>query len=200
MPQAALYRNPPACRRGSCTPRGKPRALSRLRSSPLPGLLPRNSRLVLPEEDVGFRTVPLPPRRSWVIVDQAEELITLCGETEREDFLGLLASALDADPRLWIILILRERAHPPTGAAQWRTFAPYQQALSERMTSVLPDRPDVSDPEVARQAVGYTWERSLDQPSADGLPRPGSARDYGSTAELNLPIGVQTWPQSIGVD
>jgi hypothetical protein len=42
-----------------------------------------------------------------VVVDQAEELITLSGETERDDFLGLLASALDADPRLWIILILR---------------------------------------------------------------------------------------------
>lgn len=42
-----------------------------------------------------------------VIVDQAEELITLSGEAERDAFLGLLASALDADPRLWIILIMR---------------------------------------------------------------------------------------------
>ncbi|MGH3934124.1 MAG: eIF2A-related protein [Pseudonocardiaceae bacterium] len=42
-----------------------------------------------------------------LIVDQAEELITLSGETERDDFLALLASALDADPRLWIILIMR---------------------------------------------------------------------------------------------
>ncbi len=42
-----------------------------------------------------------------VIVDQAEELITLSGEAERDAFLGLLASALDADPRLWIIMIMR---------------------------------------------------------------------------------------------
>ncbi len=42
-----------------------------------------------------------------VIVDQAEELITLSGKTERDAFLGLLAGALDADPRLWIIVIMR---------------------------------------------------------------------------------------------
>ena len=42
-----------------------------------------------------------------VIVDQAEELITLSGEAERDDFLGLLASALDADPQLWIIMVIR---------------------------------------------------------------------------------------------
>jgi conflict system STAND superfamily ATPase len=42
-----------------------------------------------------------------VIVDQAEELFTLAGEAERGDFLGLLASALSADPRLWIVMIMR---------------------------------------------------------------------------------------------
>ncbi|MGH3801738.1 MAG: AAA family ATPase, partial [Pseudonocardiaceae bacterium] len=42
-----------------------------------------------------------------VIVDQAEELITLSGEAERDAFLGLLARALEADPRLWIIMIMR---------------------------------------------------------------------------------------------
>jgi WD40 repeat protein len=42
-----------------------------------------------------------------VIVDQAEELITLSGESERDAFLGLLARALDADPQLWIIMIMR---------------------------------------------------------------------------------------------
>jgi energy-coupling factor transporter ATP-binding protein EcfA2 len=42
-----------------------------------------------------------------VIVDQAEELITLSGEAERDAFLGLLASALDTDPLLWIIMIMR---------------------------------------------------------------------------------------------
>lgn len=34
-----------------------------------------------------------------------------------------------------------------------------------------PTRPDAGDPEVARRLVGYTWELSLDQLSADGLPR-----------------------------
>ena len=42
-----------------------------------------------------------------VIVDQAEELITLSGPAERDTFLGLLASALDAGPLLWIIVIMR---------------------------------------------------------------------------------------------
>ncbi len=42
-----------------------------------------------------------------VIVDQAEELITLSGESERDAFLSLLARALDAGPRLWIIMIMR---------------------------------------------------------------------------------------------
>ncbi len=42
-----------------------------------------------------------------VIVDQAEELITLSGPAERDAFLGLLASTLDSDPRLWIIMIMR---------------------------------------------------------------------------------------------
>jgi AAA ATPase domain len=42
-----------------------------------------------------------------LIVDQAEELITLSGPAERDTFLGLLASALDADPRLWIIMVMR---------------------------------------------------------------------------------------------
>jgi hypothetical protein len=42
-----------------------------------------------------------------VIVDQAEELLTLSGEFERDEFLDLLASALDADPRLWITVIMR---------------------------------------------------------------------------------------------
>jgi WD40 repeat protein len=42
-----------------------------------------------------------------VIVDQTEELITLSGPAERDAFLGLLASALDADLRLWIIMIMR---------------------------------------------------------------------------------------------
>lgn len=44
-----------------------------------------------------------------VIVDQAEELITFSGPAERDAFLSLLASALDADPRLWIIMIMRSK-------------------------------------------------------------------------------------------
>jgi len=40
-------------------------------------------------------------------VDQAEELITLSGQVERDAFLSLLAGALERDLRLWIILIMR---------------------------------------------------------------------------------------------
>src|SRR5262249_36132955 len=42
-----------------------------------------------------------------VIIDQAEELVTLSGPAERDTFLDPLASALDTDRRLWIIMILR---------------------------------------------------------------------------------------------
>ena len=55
-----------------------------------------------------FRTVAhRPDSPVLVIVDQVEELITLSGETECDDFLGLLASALDIDPKLWVIMIMR---------------------------------------------------------------------------------------------
>ncbi|MGH3814200.1 MAG: AAA family ATPase, partial [Pseudonocardiaceae bacterium] len=58
-----------------------------------------------------------------VIVDQAEELITLSGQTERDDVLGLLASALQADPRLWIIMIMRtEFLNAFLGTEQARLF------------------------------------------------------------------------------
>jgi WD40 repeat protein len=57
------------------------------------------------------------------MIDQAEELITLSGEAERDDFLGLLASALDADPRLWIIMIMRtEFLNAFLGTTQARLF------------------------------------------------------------------------------
>ncbi|MGH4007029.1 MAG: eIF2A-related protein [Pseudonocardiaceae bacterium] len=58
-----------------------------------------------------------------VIVDQAEELITLSGEAERDAFLDLLARALDADPRLWIIMIMRtEFLNAFLGTEQARLF------------------------------------------------------------------------------
>ena len=58
-----------------------------------------------------------------VIVDQAEELITVSGAVERDAFLGLLASALDTDPRLWIIVIMRsEFLTAFLGTAQARLF------------------------------------------------------------------------------
>jgi hypothetical protein len=58
-----------------------------------------------------------------LIIDQAEELITLSGETERDAFLGLLTSVLDADPRLWIIVIMRtEFLNAFLGTEQARLF------------------------------------------------------------------------------
>ncbi len=58
-----------------------------------------------------------------LIVDQAEELITLAGPAERDAFLRLLAQALDADPRLWIIVIMRsEFLTAFLGTAQARLF------------------------------------------------------------------------------
>ena len=58
-----------------------------------------------------------------LIVDQAEELFTLSGETERDAFLSLLASTLDADPQLWIIVIMRtEFLNAFLGTEQARLF------------------------------------------------------------------------------
>ena len=42
-----------------------------------------------------------------VVVDQVEELITLSGERECNDFMNLLAGALGADRKLWVIVIMR---------------------------------------------------------------------------------------------
>jgi hypothetical protein len=55
-----------------------------------------------------FRTAAGRPKAPvLVIIDQAEELITLSGEVERDHFLNLLASALDVDSQLWIVMVLR---------------------------------------------------------------------------------------------
>jgi hypothetical protein len=42
-----------------------------------------------------------------LVVDQAEELITLSGAAERDVFLSLLVNALDSDPQFWVIMIMR---------------------------------------------------------------------------------------------
>lgn len=51
---------------------------------------------------VGGRSVSL-----LLVVDQAEELLTLTGEQERATFLTLLREALHADPGLWVVVTLR---------------------------------------------------------------------------------------------
>jgi tetratricopeptide (TPR) repeat protein len=56
----------------------------------------------------------------------------------------------------------------PTG--RYRTFAAYTAALASRATRLLAARPDVADPDVARQLIGYTWELSLDQLDDEGHP------------------------------
>jgi WD40 repeat protein len=47
------------------------------------------------------------PGRVLVVIDQGEELLTLAGAGEREDFLRMLECALEADQQLWIVLIMR---------------------------------------------------------------------------------------------
>ena len=42
-----------------------------------------------------------------VVIDQGEELLTLAGDEERAQFLGLLEDGLAADPRLWVVVIMR---------------------------------------------------------------------------------------------
>ncbi|MGH3626062.1 MAG: hypothetical protein ACRDRL_01245, partial [Sciscionella sp.] len=45
--------------------------------------------------------------RVLIVVDQLEELVTLSGISQREEFLGALARALAADRRLWVLATLR---------------------------------------------------------------------------------------------
>ncbi len=42
-----------------------------------------------------------------LVIDQAEELLTLTGAKERDAFLELLRDALEQDPRLWVVATLR---------------------------------------------------------------------------------------------
>ncbi|WP_244176933.1 WD40 repeat domain-containing protein [Streptomyces albus] len=42
-----------------------------------------------------------------LVVDQLEEVFTLCGARERDAFLSLIRASLAADPRLWVVATLR---------------------------------------------------------------------------------------------
>jgi WD40 repeat protein len=82
------------------------RSLSRSLATACP-TLPIDEVLV-PRVVDGLRTaLGRPEAPVLVIIDQAEELITLSGEAERDRFLDLLASALDIDAQLWIVMVMR---------------------------------------------------------------------------------------------
>ncbi|TDD35072.1 hypothetical protein E1287_14965 [Actinomadura sp. KC06] len=46
-------------------------------------------------------------RAVLVVVDQAEELLTLSGDDDRDAFLGMLKDAIDADSKLWVVFVFR---------------------------------------------------------------------------------------------
>ncbi|GAA0593826.1 NACHT and WD repeat domain-containing protein [Actinomadura livida] len=46
-------------------------------------------------------------RSVLIVVDQAEELLTLTEDDQRGAFLGMLRDGLDADPKLWVVLVFR---------------------------------------------------------------------------------------------
>ncbi|WUI01160.1 AAA family ATPase [Spirillospora sp. NBC_00431] len=46
-------------------------------------------------------------RAVLIVVDQAEELLTLSGEADRDAFLGMLKDALDGDPKLRVVFVFR---------------------------------------------------------------------------------------------
>ncbi|MFI0404551.1 AAA family ATPase [Actinomadura sp. 3N508] len=46
-------------------------------------------------------------RAVLIVVDQAEELLTLSGDDDRDAFLGMLKDALDGDPKLWVVFVFR---------------------------------------------------------------------------------------------
>jgi hypothetical protein len=75
--------------------------------------------------------------------------------------------------------------------ARLGTFQAYQDALADRSAEVLPERPDVTDPALARALVGYTWELSLDQLNAEGKPLARLLlRSLAMLAEAPVPIGI----------
>ncbi|MFI6518991.1 AAA family ATPase [Spirillospora sp. NPDC050679] len=47
------------------------------------------------------------PPAALLVVDQAEELLTLTGDRERAAFLDLLTATVAADERVWLVLVLR---------------------------------------------------------------------------------------------
>src|SRR5262249_42068906 len=76
-------------------------SLAATRSAPTPDVLD-------PRFADGLRVASgRPSAPVLVIVDQAEELITLTGPAQRDAFLNFLAGALDADLRLWITIVMR---------------------------------------------------------------------------------------------
>ncbi|MFI0479157.1 AAA family ATPase [Actinomadura sp. 9N215] len=46
-------------------------------------------------------------RAALIVVDQAEEFLTLSGDDDRDAFLGLLRNTLDGDPKLWVVFVFR---------------------------------------------------------------------------------------------
>ncbi|MEV5877371.1 WD40 repeat domain-containing protein [Streptomyces sp. NPDC052101] len=46
-------------------------------------------------------------RPALLVIDQLEELLTLCGREERDGFLTAVGEALRRDPRLWVVATLR---------------------------------------------------------------------------------------------
>lgn len=54
------------------------------------------------------------------------------------------------------------------GLSRYPTFEKYGEALKGE-TSLLPECPDVEDPAVLRQLIGYTWELSITQLAAESL-------------------------------
>ncbi|CRK57033.1 kinesin light chain-like protein [Alloactinosynnema sp. L-07] len=84
---------------------------------------------------------------------------------------GTVADARELSQRLGgLPLALRAAGamlNEPT--SRFQSLASYTRALDDRTLPVLPDRPDASDPAVARMLVGYTWELSLDQLESEGM-------------------------------
>jgi hypothetical protein len=80
----------------------------------------------------------------------------------------------------------RGRSHRPVAHLR-------RHALLDASSQVLPARPDISNPEIARTLVGYTWELSLDQLADEGhsLARP-LLRALSLLAEAPVPLTLIT--------
>jgi WD40 repeat protein len=138
-----------------------------------------------------------------IIVDQAEELLTLAGPEERDEFLALLDAALADNSRLWVVAVLRSEfltgflgtqfahlfANPVTVGALSRTALAEVIEKPATLAGVTFDPPslvqtivDDSEGGDALPLLAYTLQTLYVDRSSDGRVTPADYQAVGGVA------------------